>query len=71
MATWKFKEVETFDYKVNFLLLNLCRVHPVNASSSLESRERIRGCQAGEAQGLTPATLPVGILYNVPPFPGV
>lgn len=57
MATWKIKEVETFDYKVNFLLTFLCCVHPVNASSSSESKEERHGCQAGEARGLLPCSL--------------
>lgn len=59
VATWKLKDVETFYDKVNFLLLYLCRVHSVNASSSSESRgeTRLPGWGTG-----TPSTLPFGIL---------
>lgn len=54
IAAWMFKEVETFDYKVNFLLLYLCPVHLVNATRSLNSKEGRPVCQAGVAQALLP-----------------
>lgn len=56
MAAWKFKVVENFDYKVHFLLLYLCPVHLVNASSSSNSKEGRPVCQAGVAQALLPCS---------------
>lgn len=56
MAAWIFKEVETFDYKVNFLLLYLCPVHLVIASSSLNSKKGRPVCQARGAQALLPCS---------------
>lgn len=69
-AAWKLKKVETFDYKVNFLLLCLCPAHLVSASSSSNSRDGRPVCQAGLAQAL-PSTLPFGIIYSLLYFPAL
>lgn len=67
MAAWKSKEVETFDYKVNFLLLYLCPVHLVNAFSSINSEEG-RPVLGWGGTG-TPSMLPLGIICSLPYFP--
>lgn len=70
MATWKFKEMETFDYEVDFLLTGFCVVLTLLMLQAVEkAKKRDRAARWGGTG--TPSTFPFSILCSLSCFPDV